>query len=184
MFNKKYILSFIVLLLHSLGFSNEIEVGSLLYSSDLLNNTQLEKTILLVIYYEDDGCITLAINRPTNVTLNEFLLANSEYKDKNIFFGGTDDSSNVLALIESSNITLSQSEPIFENLYLISSIDLIDYVEEEINDMRLFSGYFSWDINKINEDLDLGLWNISHYNSEILFSNNPLQLWFEFYSEK
>ena len=120
MLNKKYIFSFIALLLNSLGFSNEIEVGSLLYSTDLLNNTQLEKTILLVIYYEDGGCITLAINRPTNVTLNEFLLDNSIYEDKNIFFGGTDESSNVLALIKSTNISLSQSQPIFEDLYLIS----------------------------------------------------------------
>ena len=181
---KKYIFPFIILVLNLLSTVNAIESGNILVASKLLDVSSLEKTILLVVYNEDDGFLAIAINRPTNVNLSELIPTNLKYNNHNVYFGGAEEPSKILALIDNPKEPINDYLPIFDNVYLLSDIDLINEFNHDENSIRFFAGYFSWDIKKINKDLELGLWVIEENNSDILFANNPLTAWFELNPEE
>ena len=159
----------------------DLGIGKVLVTQrDSRDPTFAEKVILLV-HYDHDGTVGLAINRPTNVAISAALedFEGTKGRTDPVFVGGPVDVKSVLALLQAS-ATPQGATHVTGKVHLVSTKVLLEKTFAERHgpgDLRVYLGYCGWAPGQLENETGLGFWHIFDGNADLVFDSEPDTLW-------
>ena len=164
------------------AFSQMPSKGMLLVATDEMRDPRFSETIILLLHHEPEGVLGVAINRPTWVIPSTVFpdMSFMENYSENIFVGGPMARTNVLALIDDSEIDLPEAEPLFDSVYLSTNPEFLQEIIEIADPnvkLRLYAGHASWELTQLEREITAGQWKVIPAIADLVFSQDPLKLW-------
>lgn len=159
----------------------ELAKGKFLVASRQLRDPNFIETVVLLIDYGPDGAMGLVINRPSTVKLSTVFpdVKELEQRDDTIYVGGPVAANQMLLLIRSTR-TPQQSIPVIDDVYISSSWKLLERLMKNAGKnehYRLFAGYAGWAPSQLDFERTRGDWHVLKAETEMVFSQNPSELW-------
>ena len=157
--------------------------GMFLVADRQMMDPNFRETVVLLIRYGTDGAMGLVINRTVQVKLSTILpdIKELDQRTEPLYLGGPVQPSMVLLLVRSANPTGS-SMPVFDDVYLSSSLELLQrLIKKPVKEERfqIYAGYTGWAPNQLESEYDRGYWHILKADSETLFDKKASEIWQE-----
>jgi len=177
------ITTFLICLLGAMtAFAQTPETGTLLVATDELGDPGFTETVVLLLHYGPDGVLGVAINRPTWINSSEAFpeMPFLENYEGRVFFGGPAAPANLVTLIKIPDIGDLDLEPIVDDVYLSADAQFFAQSDFSIgNDqtLRVYVGHTTWDTGQLEREIAAGNWQVVPASAEIIFANDPLELW-------
>ena len=155
--------------------------GRFLVAERDLRDPNFSETVVLLTEVGDDGAMGVIINWPTRAPAADLLPEIDGIGERidTIFVGGPVARQVMLMLVRSER-ELPEAARIFADVYLSSSLDLLQRViagEIEIADLRLYSGYAGWAAGQLEFELAAGGWRVLPAEAELVFAGDPDRVW-------
>jgi len=150
--------------------------GLFLVATDKLNGTSFQETVILLTHYGKDGATGLAINRPTDIPLNQALpeiRQLDKYSDP-LFLGGPMKTHHIFVLMR----TLEPKDGMYhitDNLYFSTGKKAFGYATS--NKTHAYAGYAGWAPGQLQFEIDRGDWLVVKTDPGIVFDKNLPGLW-------
>ncbi len=162
----------------------KLQLGDIIISTPLLNNTNFEKTVIVITEYNADGAIGLVINQPNRKYLNQ-LQEYAHCKPVPFYTGGPMDHEHIFMLHQYAT-TIKNSELVKEDVYWGGNFSNALVLLQELNNVhiKLFLGYCGWNANELEAEIEEGSWIITNANISIVFNTETNQLWNELFEEE
>jgi putative transcriptional regulator len=158
------------------------ERGALLVATDQITDEALAQTVILLLHYGGDGAIGVALNRPTWVSTRE-VFPDIDYLHRyrgSVFHGGPLAQATVLMLRRTLNPGVADSNPLVDDVYMSSDLDLLEAEIGQLNDdavLRFYAGHASWRPGQLEEEIQAGAWRVQASSAAIIFDDDPASLW-------
>ena len=159
----------------------ELAKGKFLVAGRRLTDPNFRETVVLLIEYGLEGAMGLVINRPSNVTLATVFPDIKELKQrKDIVYVGGPVAVNQMLLLIGSTETPEQATRVTEDVYISSSWKVLERLMKKTGKderFRLFAGYAGWAPDQLDFERSRGDWHVLKAEAEMVFSQNPAELW-------
>jgi putative transcriptional regulator len=173
---------FVIALARLFGQADALAPGVFLVASRDLGDPNFAHAVVLLVHYDDEnGAMGLIVNRRTDVPLSRVFSELKEAKGRadQIYIGGPVETGGVLALLKSASKP-KDSEPIFSDVYLISSKTLLaktlaDGVEA--SQFHAYLGYAGWAREQLEHEVELGAWHVLPADAGNVFHSDPDSVW-------
>ncbi len=152
--------------------------GKLLVATELVGGDFFARTVVLLLDYDESGAIGLVINRPTEVEPEELLAdtdAMSGYSGV-IYWGGPVQMNSLRALLSTDTPPEGAIE-IVDSVHQLPLGDALQDITIDLADLRLFIGYAGWSAGQLDHELARGSWHVVPASEELIFAEDPDQLW-------
>jgi putative transcriptional regulator len=161
--------------------AEELGVGKLLVSSKGLPDPNFDKTVVLLIQYDDHGSLGLMINRRTDVTLSKLLegVDTAKHASDAVFEGGPVEMQTVFALLKAQKKP-DDATSILSDVYLVNTKPPLQKALSDgsgSGDVRVYVGYCGWGPGQLENEMRLGGWWIFRGAAGTVFDPNPTSLW-------
>lgn len=137
-----------------------IQPGTLLQSSEQMDDPIFSETRLLIVRADKNGCIGFILNRPFPRSLHE-LVEFSYVRPWPLWYGGPV-AAEELFFVHRCPQFAAGAEAICEGIYLGGDFELaIKELNQHLlseKDLRLFIGYAGWDSGELEEEITQGYW--------------------------
>lgn len=157
--------------------SNVIEKpakGKLLVAEPFLGDASFERTVILLIDYNDDGAVGLVLNRPLDLRMEQLLADFPEYNAQ-VLYGGPVQQNNLYYLHNKGSL-VPESEEILPGLFWGGKIsvvrELLDSGAMLPADIKFFLGYSGWGKVQLSDELTEKSWLIVEPEIDILGINS------------
>jgi putative transcriptional regulator len=159
----------------------DLGVGKLLVAYRDSRDPAFAETVVLIIHYDHDGTVGLAINRRTTVPISRALdkFAGTKGRTDPIYAGGPVEQQNVLALVK-ANTMPEGSAHVTGKVYLVSTKALLEKTlakTTEPGDLRVYLGYCGWGPGQLENETSHGFWHIFPGDADVVFDAEPDTLW-------
>ena len=158
------------------------EKGMLLVATPDMRDPRFSETVILMLHYEDEAALGVAINRPTWVNPTaavpdmEFL---QDYRGS-IFVGGPVARANVLVLVRDLEVNVPDTQPIFDDIYLSADPEFLREVSTTADTdqrLRLYAGHAAWEAGQLDREIAAGHWLVIPARADVVFAEEPLEIW-------
>ena len=152
--------------------------GRLLVATELVRGEIFAKTVILLLYYDQDGSMGLVVNRPTEVEPEQLLADVDEIAGYNgtLYWGGPVQMHTLRALLR-TDTPPEGADPIVDSVHLVRIDDGLTDAAAKQGRLRLFIGYAGWDAGQLDREMDLGSWQVVPASDEHVFAEDPRALW-------
>jgi putative transcriptional regulator len=171
-FRYQPFLFLLTLQLHQQSFCMKLQAGLFLKSTDALNETVFEKTVIYLTEYNERGAIGFVINKPFDRPLN----ALEEFRHSPAFplyDGGPVDREHLFFLHRRDDL-IHGGTPAGGTIYsggdFSQAVRHINNNSLTASDIKLFIGYCGWDARELEAELEEGSWTITDGSAETVFS--------------
>ena len=166
------------LLLPAKGSAQLPGPGMFLVATDEVRGDFFRETVVLLLYYADDGAQGLVINRPMQASPAEILpdLDGIDDYEGMLYWGGPVQIISVRALLRTDDPP-PDSVRILDGVYLIPPDRGIPSGASDASDLRYFLGYAGWAPGQLDGELLDENWHIVPATSELLFDADTGGLW-------
>lgn len=159
----------------------ELAKGKFLVADRQLTDPNFSQTVVLLIEYGLQGAMGLVINRPSNVTLSSVFPDIKELKPRKdtLYVGGPVGLNQMLLLIGSAEAP-EQATQITDGVYISSSSAVLERLMKKTGKderFRLFAGYAGWAPDQLDFERSRGDWHVIKADADMVFSQNPSELW-------
>jgi putative transcriptional regulator len=160
--------------------------GQLLLDNGNLRGSFFQRTVVLICQHDEDGAFGLILNRDTNTTVGEAIVADlpSHLKNTRLYLGGPVQPQ-ALSYLHSSPTLLDAN--VISGLSLGHSLDSLIELSESFspNDqVRIFAGYAGWSPGQLDEEMERESWMAHPASIELVFNEKPKELWRKILLEK
>ena len=157
--------------------------GKFLVADRQIMDPNFREAVVLLIHYGPDGAMGLVINRPVEVKFSKILpdIEGLDRKTKTLYLGGPVGHSMILLLVRSAN-PLGSSMPVFDDVYLSSSHELLQrLIKKPVKEERfqIYAGYTGWAPNQLESEYNRGHWHVLKADTETLFDKKSSEIWQE-----
>ncbi len=158
--------------------------GCLLISDPFLHEKHFNRSVILMIEYEEQGGMGLILNKESNLTL-DMVIQDLGAKEEIPLFCGGPVSKDRLFYIHSLGNLIPGSIRIGENLYIDGDFEImLSYIRSgnKINGViKFFVGYSGWDFDQLNKEIEDKSWVVAKKSQKlnILNNENSDNLWKE-----
>ncbi|MBL7754388.1 MAG: YqgE/AlgH family protein [Chitinophagaceae bacterium] len=139
-----------------------IQPGTVLQSSEQLDDPIFSDTRLLIVRADHNGCIGFILNRPFPRSLHE-LVEFSQFQPWPLWYGGPVGAEELFFLHRCPQFATG-AEVVQEGLYLGGDFQqaMVELKQQVLSkkDIRLFIGYAGWDYGELEEEIQQGYWMI------------------------
>lgn len=161
--------------------SDDLGIGKLLVSSKGLPDPNFAKSVILLIQYDQQGAVGLAINRRTEAPISRVLqgVDTAKHASDPIYIGGPVEMETVLALVKSPKKP-DDSTPVLSDVYLVPTKPALEKAlaaGSSGGDLRVYLGYCGWGAGQLENEVRQGGWWIFTANAGVVFDPNPGSLW-------
>jgi putative AlgH/UPF0301 family transcriptional regulator len=161
--------------------AKSLGAGKVLVASRKLGDPNFAKTVILLVRYDAQGVLGLALNHRTDVPLSRVLDTVKAAKDRSdpVYLGGPLETAAVFALLHSS-AKPEGAEHIFDGVYLINSKPLFDQTmsaQPKADVFHVYLGYAGWTQEQLRQEVELGAWFIFPGEAGTVFNADPEALW-------
>lgn len=152
--------------------------GKMLVAGKDADGSSFERTVILLLHYDELGAQGLVINRESDAKLadvfpeSEFL---ADYEGA-LFWGGPVQMSTMRALLRSNNPP-ADAVKIFDDVYQVAVDDSV--IDSAMSDehLRFYIGYAGWAPGQLDRELRFGSWDVVAGSADIIFSQMPAGVW-------
>lgn len=155
--------------------------GTLLVADRRLNDPNFQKTVVLVITYDDHGTVGLVLNRQSDVPVSQLLPGVKEARNREdmAFSGGPVEPKSVLALLRSKKGP-EGAQHITGDIWAILDQDLLqDTLSNHAgpDTLRFYLGYAGWGPGQLEAEMEAGAWRVTGATAATVFDASPGSLW-------
>lgn len=174
----------LILLTASAAVAQSPATGALLVATDELRDPRFSETVILLLHYGPDGALGIAVNRPTWVAATD-AFADMPFLDEytgNVYMGGPLAPANLVALMRMTDIGDNELEPIIDDIYVSADPELLSQLlgtGSTEQTLRVYAGHAGWDAGQLDQEIAAGSWQVLPASAELVFTNDPLELWVE-----
>lgn len=145
-------------------------------ATEQLHGTSFQETVILLTHVSKRGATGLAINRPTDIPLNQALpdIEQLENFSDPLFLGGPVKTHAIFFLVH----TFEPNEGmhlITDNLYFSTGKNAFDHPVS--GNARGYAGYAGWAPGQLRYEIERGDWLVVKTNPAIVFDKNLSGLW-------
>lgn len=135
--------------------------GSLLVATPVLLDPNFFRTIVLLLQHDDDGCVGVVLNRPTDEPVADHL---PDWSDrvpdpKTVNFGGPVDPAVAIGLSLAGG-GMSTGVP------GLNLVDLSEPPDVSSQPVRIYSGYSGWGSDQLETEIATGSWYVVQASPE------------------
>jgi putative transcriptional regulator len=160
----------------------ELAAGKLLVADRSLRDPNFAETVILLVQHDEaNGSVGLALNRRTNVPLSRvfrYIEKASSRKDT-VYLGGPVERADIFLLLR-SRTHVEGARPIFDDVYITSSQDVLEKQIQSNADVKRFHaymGYAGWADGQLEQEIAIGAWHVLPADSAPIFDSDPDTLW-------
>jgi len=156
-------------------------IGKVLVSSQDARDPVFAETVILLVRYDHDGTMGLAINRRTSVPISRVLqsLKGTKGRSDPVYMGGPVEVQNVLSLLKANTMPEGAAH-VFGKIYLVSSKLLLEKTlvgQADPSEFRVYLGYCGWGPGQLENEVGQGVWHIIAADADLVFDSEPHTLW-------
>jgi putative transcriptional regulator len=135
--------------------------GSLLVATPILLDPHFYRTVVLLVQHDDDGCVGVVLNRPTDEAVAEHLpdWADHVPAPSTVNYGGPVDPSVAIGLALTP-------QGMATGVPGLSLIDLAEPPSGQSQPVRIYSGYSGWGSNQLETEIATGSWYVVQASPE------------------
>lgn len=158
-----------------------LTAGRLLVANPLLPDPNFDRTVVLLLAYNDDGAFGLVLNRPSQMDVGEPLpqWEHLAAEPAVLFLGGPVQHQAVICLARNA------SDPAGDDTWRevapgVGTLDLDSdpgEVPGSVRQVRLFAGYAGWSAGQLEGEIGAGAWWVVDAEPEDAFTLDPDELW-------
>ncbi|MES0491639.1 MAG: YqgE/AlgH family protein [Leptospirales bacterium] len=153
--------------------------GKFLISSSTLKEDNFVQSVVFLIEHNEEGAFGLVVNRPLDSSLYD-VLPKMSTKAKNIpIYEGGPVRPEVLFVLFYSDSADVEGEQVIENIYLGTSLALLEDLIETEKPFHVYHGYAGWSATQLEEELEAKTWVVAEGTKNIIFHENPVVVWRE-----
>lgn len=145
--------------------------GRLLVATPILLDPNFFRTVVLLLQHDEDGCVGVVLNRPTEEPVVDHLPAWVEHvpEPKTVNFGGPVDPAVAIGL-SLAGTGMSTGVP------GLNLVDLSAPPEDSSNHpVRIYSGYAGWGSEQLETEIGTGSWYVVQASPEDPFDSGDGQ---------
>lgn len=140
-------------LCHDWGDMESLE-GSLLVATPALLDPNFFRTVVLLLQHDEDGCVGVVLNRPTEEPVANHLpdWADHVPEPQTVNFGGPVDPAVAIGLsLAGEGMTTG-----------VPGLNLVDLSDppEDSHPVRIYSGYAGWGSEQLESEIAMGSWYV------------------------
>ena len=152
------------------------QAGTFLVATENLDGSSFQHTVILITHYSDRGVTGLAVNRPTNIPLNEALSDFPQFKDNKTFlFLGGPVSTNAIFVLTYTTTPGKSMHHITDNVYFTTGEHVTDQLLDD--NTRIYAGYTGWGPEQLEIEIARGDWLVVKTKPDIIFEDDLSKLW-------
>ncbi|MEO7143612.1 MAG: YqgE/AlgH family protein [Bryobacteraceae bacterium] len=165
---------------HAQRSSVNLAPGRMLVATDESRDPAFEKTVVLLIQYDEQGGLGLIVNRRTNVALSRlFPSLSGKTHSKDLIYSGGPVTLRVMTLIRSSK-KLDSAAPVFTGVQVSTNIELLEgFIAAAAQGpaFRVYVGYAGWSAPQLRSEVAHGFWDVVRGDAATVFDSNPESIW-------
>ena len=161
-----------------------LETGRLLVANPLLPDPNFDRTVVLLLAYNDEGALGLVLNRPSETSLKvplaewQHLAASPQV----VFVGGPVDHRTVICLARSFTHPAGSNPPggWTAVTHDVGTLDMDldpDGLQTSLSEVRFFAGYAGWGSGQLEGEIAAGAWWVVDGEASDIFCDDPDRLW-------
>ena len=160
--------------------------GQLILDHGKLQGSFFHRTVILVCQHDADGAFGLVLNRTTDKTVGDALVANlpDPLKEQPLFLGGPVQPQ-ALSFLHSDDFVPDAN--VLPNLNLEHSLDMLVELGDSYSQtqkMKIFAGYAGWSPGQIEDEMKRDTWMTHPATLDLVFHPQPAKLWQAILKEK
>src|ERR1019366_238788 len=142
----------------------DLGIGKLLVAGRDSRDPLFAETVILLVRYDHDGTVGLAINRGTSLPISRALqtLKGTSGRSDPIYMGGPVETRNILALLKANTMPEGATH-VSGKIYLVSTKLLLEKTlagRADPGEFRVYLGYCGWGSGQLENEAGQGLWHI------------------------
>jgi putative transcriptional regulator len=157
----------------------QVKPGNIIFSTNLLDDTNFEKVVIVITQHNEKGTIGYVFNQLFPRNFNEL----EEFKHSipvTLYAGGPVET-DMLYFMHCRPDLIADGEQVADNVYIggdfKKAVQLLNNGVLPVADVRLYVGYCGWDVNELEEEIAEGSWQLSNASVDLVFSNTSEVLW-------
>jgi putative transcriptional regulator len=159
--------------------STKLLKGSLLLDGGKLRGSFFNRTVVLICQHDSEGAFGLVLNRPSENTVGDMLVANlpETMKKETLYLGGPVQPAAMSYLHTDSFVPDAN---VFPNLNLGHSLDSLVELSESFSStqkIRVYAGYSGWSPGQLEDEMKRQAWLTHPASLDLIFNTDPRQLW-------
>lgn len=153
--------------------------GKLLIAEpSILNDPSFNRSVVLLTEHNEEGSVGFILNKLSNFTLNELVPEiNIEFP---VYLGGPVQAENLYFIHKKPDL-IEGSIEIGYGFYWGGNIEmitnLVNNAEIRTDEIRFFLGYSGWEVNQLNEELEIDSWIVVENNFPNILNADDTTLW-------
>jgi putative transcriptional regulator len=162
----------------------QIKPGNIIISTNLLDDTNFEKTVIAITEHNEKGTIGYVFNQLFPRRFNE--LEEFKHSIPIPLYAGGPVQTDMLYFMHRRSDLIKDGELISDSVYMNgdfkTAVQLLNNGELPENDVRLFIGYCGWDAQELEDEIAEGSWQLTSASVDLVFSSSPDLLWNELHA--
>jgi len=156
----------------------EPAAGRLLVADRSLRDPNFERSVVLLLAYDENGAMGLIVNRPTEVKLSHALPDVDEGIDgeEPVWFGGPVSPGGMRMLFRSQHAP-KDSEAVLDDVHVSGSRKLLKRLARLPVPLKVFAGYAGWAAGQLDSEIARGDWHVVEGSPDLVFSDEPFRMW-------
>jgi putative transcriptional regulator len=153
--------------------------GQLLLDSGQLTGSFFHRTVVLICQHDQEGAFGLILNRPTDNTVADALVAElpDSLKEQKIYVGGPVQPTALSYLHSDSFIPGATVIPNLELGHSLEALTELGQSYSASKQVRLYAGYAGWAGGQLDDELKRKAWVTHSASLDLVFHANSSELW-------
>ena len=153
-----------------------VKKGVFLVATKKLHGTSFQKTIILITHYSDRQIMGLAINRPTDIPLNQVFPDIRPLKNNTdlLYMGGPVRPKTLFVLLRTKQ-PKKDMHHVIDDIYFSSAKNAFSPPLQKIT--HAYNGYSGWSGRQLQNEINRGDWLVVHTDPTIIFEEDTSTLW-------
>lgn len=162
----------------------QIKPGNIIISTNLLDDTDFEKVVIVITEHNQKGTIGYVFNQLFPRMFNE--LEEFKHSIPIPLYAGGPVQTDMLYFMHRRPDLIKDGELISDAVYMNgdfkTAVQLLNNGELPVNDVRLFIGYCGWDVHELEAEIAEGSWQLTSASVDLVFSSSSGLLWNELHA--
>jgi putative AlgH/UPF0301 family transcriptional regulator len=159
----------------------DLAAGKILVATRGGTDSIFEKSVILLVRYDQTGALGLMVNRPSTVPISHVvpeLQGAAEHSDP-VFVGGPVQLRAIFGLVRAPHKPEGATE-VSGDIYVLTSKTALETALGGISNpgtLRIYVGYSGWGAHQLDNEVLRGSWYIFNRDQDVAFDAKPATLW-------
>lgn len=156
--------------------------GKLLVATPEIGDPSWAETVMLLLHYDENGALGIAINRPTWVTPQQVEPELGDVEGYGtVYRGGPIAPTQMIFLVRDPSLETLEATPILDGVYASGDLQALSQLAPAAGPgrLRLYAGHAEWLAGQLEREIADGRWTVVNGSADRIFSAEPERLWKE-----